>query len=137
LKTTPDDQEFVSAVDKQIENNSMHERVVFMDHDNEVREVIYAKEFKNNHLQRERERLEKEGVLKGVVHIAATVLGKRDGHGPRLSTVEYVPNGQRYVRQHTISPALWMENQDLVDNALEATDAVFRGEEGNRGAIKY
>ena len=136
MKTTPDDEAFIHAVDLQIENNSMHERVVFMDHDNEVREVIYAREFRDGHLQRERERLEKAGVLKGVVHIAATVLGKRDGHGPRLSTVEYVPNGQRYVRQHTIRPALWMEAEDLVKTALEATDAVFRGEEGNRGMIK-
>lgn len=133
MRTAPNDRAFVRACDAQIEGNSMHERVIFIDNDDEVREVVYASEFRV--LSQVRERLEKSGVLKGVVHVAATVLGARDGHGPRYSTVEYLPDHTRYVRQHVIRPALWVNNAhvDLIQTALEATDKAFAEREEEQG----
>lgn len=124
------DRAFVRAVDDQITGNHSDERVIFIDHDNRIREAIYAPEFKNGRLQAERDRLEKEGVLKGIVHVSAAVLGgDRTLAGPRYSTVEYLPNGQTYVRSHIVRPAVWITQQEVIQVAIEATQAAFKREE--------
>lgn len=124
MTDVPDDRPFVKAMDEQIEGNSRQERVVFIDFDNEVREAVYASEFAV--LQDVRERLEKAGVLKGIVHVSAVVFGLPDGHGPRFSTVEHIPTGKRYVRQNVVRPALWVDAVEWVVTSLEATDRAFR-----------
>jgi hypothetical protein len=129
MKYTPDDPTFNRAVNAQIEGSEPDERVIFMDTENKVREVVYASEFGNGVLQNVRGRLEQSGVLKGVVHISAAVLGARDGHGPRYSTVEYIPDHQFYVRQHVIRSSVWVTKSELIETAVEATQNLFAGEE--------
>jgi len=129
MRYTPDDPSFNKAVNAQIEGSEPDERVIFMDTENRVREVVYASEFKNGVLQSVRTRLEKTGVLKGVVHVSAAVLGARDGHGPRYSTVEYLPDSRFYVRQHVIRSSIWVTKSELIETAIEATQALYEGEE--------
>lgn len=126
---SPNDRAFMRAVSDQITGDRSDERVIFIDHDDKIREVIYAPEFANGLLQRERARLEESGVLKGVVHVSATLLGMRDGPGPRYSTVEYLPNKETYVLRHIVDPMTWVRQRDIIDAALEATEALFNGEE--------
>lgn len=125
----PKDAVFVRLVDAQIEGSSSDERVVFMDIDNAIREVVYASEFGNGVLQAVRKRLEERGVLKAVVHISATVLGSRTGSGPRYSTVEYLPNGSYYVRAHRVVPCTWVSKPEIIEAAVDATQNLFNDDE--------
>lgn len=125
MRYTPDDPAFNKAVNAQIEGSQPDERMVFMDTENRVREVVYASEFDNGVLQAVRHRLEERKVLKAVVHISATVLGSRSGHGPRYSTIEYLPDGEYYVRQHIVRPSIWVTKSELIEAAVEATQARF------------
>lgn len=129
MRYTPSDRAFVRVVDDEITGTRSDERVIFIDTDNKIREVVYAPEFGNGELQRVRKRLEEFGVLKGVVHVSATVLGSRDGPGPRYSTVEYLPNSEIYVRSHIVRPAVWVSQQEIIQAAIEATEVLFNREE--------
>ncbi len=126
---TPNDPSFNRAVDAQIEGNYPDERVVFMDTDDKVREVVYASEFGNGVLAAVRQRLEERGVLKAVVHISATVLGSRSGSGPRYSTIEYLPDGSYYVRAHRVVPSTWVSKPEIIEAAVDATQQVFNTEQ--------
>jgi hypothetical protein len=127
---TPNDPALMRAIDQEIEHSVNDERVVFIDTENKVREAVYASEFKTG-LIPVRERLEKSGVLKAVVHVSATVLGSRTGHGARFTTVEYLPTGRYFVRQRIVPKSRWVSAQDLVDTAVDVTRALFEddGEE--------
>jgi hypothetical protein len=130
MRYTPDDPAFNTVVNHEIEGSYPDERMIFLDTDNRVREVVYASEFGSGAIQQVRSRLEKSGVLKGIVHVAASVpLGTRDGHGPRYSSVEYLPDGQFYVRQSVIHQSLWVEKTDLIQMTIEATRSVYAREE--------
>ena len=131
MNHTPNDPAFMRVVDQEIQGSWADERVLFIDDDNKIRVVIYASEFRNGRLQSERDRLIDDGVLKGIVHISATVLGARTGQGPRYSTVEYLPNEEFYVRQHIIRSAVWVTQNDIIQAALDATTDVFNGEESD------
>jgi hypothetical protein len=129
VRYTPDDAAFNKVVTAQIEGGEPDERMIFIDTDNRVREVVYASEFENGVLQSVRTRLEGRGVLKAVVHISATVLGTRSGHGPRYSTIEYLPDERYYVRQHIVRPSVWVTKAELIETAIEATQSRFTREE--------
>lgn len=129
MSYTPNDPAFMRVVDTLIYGSWSDERVVFIDTENAIREVVYASEFSNGELQRIRKRLEDKKVLKGIVHVSATVLGSRSGAGPRYSSVEYLPGNGRYVRSHVVQAAHWVTQTDIIQAALDATDDIFNGEE--------
>jgi hypothetical protein len=129
VRYTPNDPTFNRAVDLQIEGSEPDERVVFFDTENKIREVVYASEFDNGVLQAVRKRLEDRGVLKAVVHVSATALGSRSGHGPRYSTVEYLPDGSYYVRAHRVVPSTWVSKPEIIEAAVDATQQLFNTEQ--------
>ena len=129
MSHTPNDPAFMRIVDREISGSWSDERVLFIDNEDSIRMVIYASEFRDGRLKTERDRLENDGVLKGVVHISATVLGARNGSGPRYTTVEYLPDERYYVRQHIVRSAVWVTQNDIIQAATDATDHAFSGEE--------
>lgn len=120
----PSDRPFASAIRAEIEQTITMERIVFFDTDNKVREAVYPAEFESGELRRVRHRLEKEGVLKAVVHVSAHVFGAPRGHGPRTSVVEYLPTNQIYG--YTYRPGtLQVSDDDTFEVAAQITKGLF------------
>ena len=131
-KRSPDDPAFNKVVRAEIEGTRADERVVFIDMQNEVREAVYPSEFSSGELLRIRTRLDGLGELKAVVHISATVLGDRDGHGPRTSLVEYLPTGQNYAAHLERPRMTWIRMDDKSSQqALAKSKRLFAPNEGS------
>lgn len=128
---SPNDAEFNAVANREIEGTTNNERVVFIDQDNKILEAIYASQFQNGLLQKERERLKQAGVLKGIVHVGAATLGSRGGIGRQYSTVVYCPDDQYYVRARTVFPSAWISDKQTVETTVQATQDLFNnsGEE--------
>lgn len=120
----PKDRALNKVVREQVEGTAPNERVLFIDTDNQVREAVYPSEFETGVLDQVRGRLERDGVLKAVVHISARVLGSPAGHGPRTTVLEYLPDGKFYglVWQ---PPLMSKASDDAFASALEKTKHLF------------
>jgi len=126
MRRAPRDSAFNRVVQTEVMNAAPNERVIFIDTDNQVREVVYPSEFDSDALTSTRSRLEREGVLKAVVHVSATVFGTPAGTGPRTSVVEYLPDGQYYAIQWQARPVFWAE---MVPEDVAKTQQLFNRKE--------
>lgn len=114
-RRSPRDPALNRVIFDEIHGPAISERVVFIDHLNRLRAAVYVSDFGSGLLDRERTRLESEGVLKAVVHICAETMSD---HGPYVSVVEYLPDGMFYtVLSPRISPPVWHGgHEDTVAN---------------------
>jgi len=129
-RRAPQDGAFNKAVRVEIQG-PVGERIVFFDHHNEVREAIYRSEFQSGELRRVRERLEEQGVLKGVAYISAHHLGLG---GPRTTVVEYLPDRSFHFILYTPPQTSWTTRTDDFESVQEQYQALFseaNGEEND------
>lgn len=114
----------------QIEGLSPDERVIFVDTDNEIREAVYPREFTSGVLAQVRERLDSQGVLKVVLHVSAWASGSPDGHGYRVSVVEYLPDHSYHGIWRHVEPSFWMDDDnENFRTALRRTKQLFGEQE--------
>lgn len=100
---------------RQLHNDpTLAERMVFIDHGNKIRWEVYSPEFDAKVLGSVRDHLEKEGVLKAVIHVGA---GGIDQLGTSRTYVEYLPDEHLYTLQVSPLKLSWVET-----NAEEEDD---------------
>lgn len=132
----PRDRALNRLIDAEVEGTTPNERLIFVDTDNQIREVVFPSAFATGDHLVVRERLEKLGVLKAVVHISATVFGTPSGHGPRTSVVEYLPDGKYYAT--TYQPAISIRaSKDDWQAAMQKTKKLFGNGGGEERKSKF
>jgi hypothetical protein len=114
VRRAPDDAAFNRVVRDEIESGlNQNEKLLFITQDNQVAEAIYPTEFGDGWPAQVRKRLEKAGRLKAVVHVSAAYIGGKN-HAPRISLVEYLPDGRLYQYRYAPSWGTW-EQPELED----------------------
>lgn len=129
-RRAPQDGAFNKAVRVEIQG-PVSERIVFFDHHNEVREAVYRSEFQSGELRRIRERLVKQGELKGVAYVSAHHLGTA---GPRTTVVEYLPDHSFHFIQYQPRKLRWASGKPDLESVQEEYQALFseaNGEEND------
>jgi hypothetical protein len=129
---SPKDPAFNKIIREEVEGNLLQERIIFIDHDNHVREAVYPPEFHTGELQVVRQRMENQGVLKAVVHLAANVPGGPKTSNPRTTLVQYLPDGQFYYREWRPPQSGWVGDgdQDRLKPLQDQFQKLFGDEEG-------
>lgn len=95
-RRAPQDSGLNRLIQTEIRGPNPTERMLFVDTDDQLREVVYANEFDNGILGLIRTRLVESGVLKAVLHLCAKTVSPGT-HGSFVSVLEYLPNGRRYA----------------------------------------
>ena len=124
-RRSPDDPAFNRTVRQEI-SGTVGERVIFIDKNNQVLEAVYPVQFHTGEIERLRRQFEDQGVLKGIAHIAAEHLGET---GPRVTTVEYLPDGSWYGINYIPTQMHW--GGDFQDALAKTRALLGQGEEND------
>lgn len=124
-RKAPADTAFLRMLRRKVFEESLSERVIFVDTQNQIRVSVYPAEFATGELDQVRARLEGEGVLKAVVHVAADY---DTAHGPFISVVDYLPDGEFYTHFTPRQDTFWSPAEDHAD-AIKQFRSLFGGGE--------